>query len=117
MKTNKIIYWIITGIFCLMMLASGGMFLFNSEEVFSTVIQPLGFPMWFVYFNGVAKILGVVALIFASGTLKNLAYFGFFLDFVAAITLHTLAADGNWFNPVVPLALAFASYFLWKKMQ
>jgi hypothetical protein len=43
-KTNKIIYWIATGLLCLMMLGSAGMYIFNHQAV-SEIFKILGFPV------------------------------------------------------------------------
>jgi len=45
MKTNKIIYWIATGLFSVMALMSAGMYFFNNAEI-STTFEALGYPTY-----------------------------------------------------------------------
>lgn len=62
MKTNKVIYWISTGLLSLLMLMSGGMYIFNNEMA-REAITNLGYPAYVIYPLAIAKILGVVAIL------------------------------------------------------
>ncbi len=109
MKKNKIIYWISTGLLCLMMLGSAGMYLFNYEEV-SGLFKGFGFPTWVIYPLAVAKILGVIAILTkASRLLKEWAYAGFFFDFLLAIGAHLAIGDGEHWGAVVATVLLLVS--------
>ncbi|GAB4232410.1 MAG: DoxX family protein [Ekhidna sp.] len=116
MKTQKIIYWIVTGLFSLMILLGGLNFIFNTEEVAKTVFEPLGFPAAMVLPLGIAKVIGAIALLINKlGMIKNLAYLGIFADLIAALVSHLNANDGMWYAPVLPLVLGMISFILWRK--
>ena len=116
MKTLRIIYWLVTGILCLMMLASAAMYLTKHEEA-AKVFASLNYPAYLVYLLATAKILGVAAILTKkSKTLKEWAYAGFCFNFVLALAAHLNARDGGFIVPVVALALLFASYFLDRKI-
>ena len=84
----KIAYWIVTGLFCLMMLAGAAIEIFAFGESVKSLYQ-LGFPEFLAYVLPVAKILGVIAILTGySNTLKEWAYAGFTFDFVLAALAH-----------------------------
>lgn len=116
MKAARIIYWIVTGLLCLMMLGSAAMYVFNFSQA-SAVFASLGYPSYLVYPLAIAKILGVAAILTKkSKTLKEWAYAGFCFDFLLALAAHLHARDGGFIAPVAALALLFASYFLDRKI-
>jgi DoxX-like family len=116
MKAKKIIYWIATGLLCLMMLGSAGMYIFNHQAVLE-IFKTLGFPAYIVYPLAVAKILGVIAILSKqSKTLKEWAYAGFFFDFLLAASAHVNLGDGEFIPSVVALVLLLVSYFFDKKV-
>lgn len=111
MKTKSVIYWIATGLICLLMLASAGMYIFNHAEVVK-IFASLGYPTYIVYPLAIAKILGVIAILTRySKTLKEWAYAGFFFDFVLAFLAHLFAGDGGYILPIVAILLLLTSYF------
>lgn len=116
MKNLKIIYWVVAGLFSAFMLFSGFNFLFNTKDV-SMLFNILGFPAFIIIPLGIAKILGVVAILsHKSKLLKEMAYTGFFFDFMLAIVSHLQARDGMFMMPVFALLLLFGSYYLDKKV-
>lgn len=109
-KTSKIIYWTTTGLLCLMMLGSAGMYIANYETVQAIFIQ-LNYPPHVIYPLAIAKILGVIAILTKkSNTLKEWAYAGFFFDFVLAFLAHWMVNDGQWAPPLVAMTLLLISY-------
>ena len=111
MNKNKIIYWGSTGLLSLMMLASASLYIMKYEDV-SQVFVALGFPTFIIYPLAIAKILGVAAILTRfNPLLKNLAYAGFFYDFVLAIGAHLSAGDGEAAGAGVALVLVSVSYF------
>mgnify|MGYP000330187042 CR=1 FL=1 len=87
-KSNKIIYWISTGLITLLMLFSAGMYIFNYEMVSETFIK-LGYPTYIIYPLAIAKILGLIAIWFIrSNSLKEWAYAGFFFAMSGATISH-----------------------------
>jgi hypothetical protein len=81
----------------------------------------LGYPSYFLPFIGVAKLLGVAALL-APGlpTLKEWAYAGFVFDMVGAMYSHICVGDPptQWAFIFIPLILLAVSYvFHHKKLK
>ena len=111
MKRDKIIYWIATGIMCLIFTGSAMMYLFNYEMA-ASVFDHLGFPRWLVYPSAVLKLLGVTAVLTRkSNILKEWAYAGFFFDVAIAFTAHTIAEDGGGMLSLIALVMVVVSRF------
>lgn len=116
-KTIKILYWAVTIIFCLANFASGVAELFPNQMGIDLMKQ-LGYPIYLMAILGVAKILGVVAILQTKWkTIKEWAYAGFAIDFIGASASFYFIKAGFFATvfPLVFLAVMFASYFLWKK--
>lgn len=117
MKTNKIVFWIATGLLSAMMLMSSiYMYIINHDTV-APVFENLGFPTWIIYPLAIAKILGVIAITTRkSEKLKEWAYAGFFFDFVLAAGAHLAIGDGEHWASVVALVLLIVSYIFGDRM-
>jgi hypothetical protein len=112
----KIAYWIVTGILCLIMLASAAIEIFMFGES-AKLVGELGFPHYIAYVLPVTKILGVAAILTKySKTLKEWAYAGFFFDFVLAALAHYFSGVPSPIPAIVALVLLLISYFLDKKI-
>jgi hypothetical protein len=104
-----------TGLVGAVMAFSGVLYLVGPRPVLD-VMRELGYPPYFVPLLGVAKLLGVAALVAPwprAHTLREWAYAGFTFDLVAAIVSH-LATGGATHvpQPLIVLMLLFTSYFL-----
>lgn len=109
----KIIYWVATGLMCLLMLVSASFYVFGHEQVVPIFLS-LGYPAYIIYPLAIAKILGVIAIITGrSRFLKEWAYAGFFFDFVLAASAHLNAGDGGYLTALVALVLLGVSRFTW----
>ena len=118
-KTLKIIYWIVTILFSLLMLFSGISELVGTASGNALLIQ-LGYPLYLNYILGVAKILGVIALLLPQfKVLKEWAYAGFTFDILGASLSFAFigAGFGAAFFPLVIIVALFVSYFSWKKLM
>jgi hypothetical protein len=116
MNKLKIAYWVVAILFSFMMLFSGFNFLLNTSEV-AELFKGFGYPEFLIYPLGIAKILGVIAIITRLyHPLKELAFAGFFFDFVLATVAHLMAADGMFMMPVFALLLLFGTYYLDKRV-
>ena len=116
-KTIKISYWAVTIIFVLAILQSGIVELMPTEGS-KQLMDMLGYPQYLNTILGVAKILGVIALVQPQfHTIKEWAYAGFTIDFIGAMVSGMYATDSIAIVivPLVFLAVMFASYYLWKK--
>ena len=112
MKTTKIIYWTSTILFAGFMLFSAIPDILMVEEA-KQFITHLGYPLYFIPFIGVAKLLGSIAIVVPSfKKIKEWAYAGLFFDLIAAVYSNVMV-DG--FQPsmlmMIPIfALAITSY-------
>src|SRR5215468_6002282 len=92
-KANTIVYWIVTGLFCLQMsfTSYAQLTLPQVAEAFTH----LGFPAYFRVELSWAKLLGV-ALILAPvpARLKEWAYAGFAINLASALIAHLSVGDG-----------------------
>ena len=115
-KNIKLIYWIVTILFALFMAFSGISELMQTEQSKQLFIN-LGYPLYLNLILGVAKLLGVIAILQTKfRTIKEWAYAGFTFDLVGASASFALNGDGivAAFFPLIALAVMFVSYFLWK---
>ena len=119
MKKTKIFYWIFTGLFGAMMLASA---------IPDILVQPMavngfkeiGMPASMVPFLGWAKLLGVIAILVPGfPRIKEWAYAGLVFDLLGATYL--VAASGKplayWIPMVIMLGIAAASYTFYHKKR
>ncbi len=117
MKTQKIIYWIVTALLSLLVLFSAGMYFFNHAEIVNAFTN-LGFPTYIIYPLATLKILGLIVILGnLGGNLKQWAYAGFFFNFVLAFFAHLMVGDGEQFGALMAVVLLLASYFLGKKVR
>lgn len=85
MKKPKIIYWIFTALLIAMMLMSA-ITSFKPTPEGEAMMKSIGYPYNVLQMLGVAKILGVVALLLPGfNRLKEWAYAGFTFDLIGAI--------------------------------
>jgi hypothetical protein len=120
MKKKNTLYWIITGLFSAFMLFSAVPDILVIPDAVKFMTH-LGYPRYIIAFLGVAKLLGVIAILVPGfPRIKEWAYAGLFFDLIGA-TYSGIANDG--FQPgvlfmVLPIALLFVSYALYhKKIQ
>ncbi len=119
MKKINIFYWIITALFCLMT-AVGGVFDLISHPDALKVFAHLGYPDYLSPFIGLAKLLGVVALLVPGfPRIREWAYAGFFFDFIGAMYSHIRSGDpvSQWAPILIGLVLMFVSYYLNRRRQ
>ena len=119
MNGRLIGYWAVTALFCLAMAASGTMNLLRVEQMRES-ITALGYPEYLMTILGVAKILGVIALLIPGAPLlKEWAYAGFTFNLLGASASHALVRDpiAEAIVPLVVLGIAAASYLLRPKSR
>ena len=84
-------------------------------ELQQEAMANLGYPMYLMTILGVAKILGVIALLAPRlPLLKEWAYAGFTFDMLGAAASHAFVGDSpaEIVTPLVVLVIAIASYCL-----
>jgi len=85
MKKYKINFWIVTGLFSAFMLFSAIPNILKTPESMY-FMNDLGCPDYFVVFIGVAKLLGVIAILIPEySRIKEWAYAGLFFDLSGAV--------------------------------
>ena len=118
-KTVNVLYWVFTLLFSALMIFSAYGSVLVTEDAKKLIHDQLGYPVYFIPFTGIAKILGaVIILIPGLKTIKEWAYAGLFFDLIAAV-YSGIALSGKvdpmmvfmlvWFVPGI------LSYYYWKK--
>ena len=118
MKTQKIIYWIATGLFCAIMLYSAG-FYFIDTAAAKGFFELFGYPTYIVIPLAVAKVLGVIMILWRkSAWLTSWAYAGFFIDLVLAFFAHHFSVEFQDTTFVlVAMVLMLISFFFGKTVR
>jgi hypothetical protein len=113
---RKVGYWIVIGLFSLAMTGSALGYLSASPQM-ANGFRHLGYPDYFRTMLGVAKLLGVLALLVPRVPIpvREWAYAGFGITLIAAAVSHRASGDpiGNVMAPLIALALLIAARALW----
>lgn len=115
----RLLYWIPTGMIALVM-ASGGLIDALQTGSALQVFHHLGYPDYFSTILGVAKLLGVVALLApVPRALREWAYAGFTFDVGGAILSIFAVGDppSHLAIPLVALGMLQLSYFAWRRSE
>jgi hypothetical protein len=119
MKKVTIFYWIFTGLFAFMMLGAAIPDIM-SAPVASQGMAELGYPAYFIPFIGIAKLLGVAAILIPGyPRIKEWAYAGLFFDLIGA-TYSIMSAGKpavNWVPMIIPILLGVGSYVYYQKRR
>lgn len=116
MKKRNILYWILTGTMAAFMLMGSIQDVLRVPAALAWFVH-LGYPSYLLPFIGIAKILGVTAVV-APGTrrLKEWAYAGLVFDLLGATYSHISVGDSAaWLIPVIGLLLVAGSYAFYRK--
>src|ERR1700679_3792100 len=117
MKKTKTIYWIFTGIFAALMLASAIPEILSIPAATKYTGQ-LGYPQYLNPFLGVAKLLGVLAILVPGfPKIKEWAYAGFAFDLLGA-TYSQIAIGipvSQWIFMFIWIILLIVSYVFYHK--
>jgi hypothetical protein len=119
MKTTKILYWVFTILFSIVMFGSGIPALLKTADEVKGIHDGLGFPVYFIPFIGLAKMLGVIAILIPGyPRIKEWAYAGLTFDLIAATyAMYCVPPpQGAWYFMFIFLALAAAAYIYYHKM-
>jgi hypothetical protein len=119
MKKTKTLYWIFTILFAGLMLFSAIPNILTNADSIKFMHDMLGYPVYFIAFIGVAKLLGVIAILIPGlKKIKEWAYAGLFFDLGGAI--YSNIAAGGKFDPMMISMLIWIvpgilSYYYWNK--
>lgn len=119
MKTTKILYWVFTVLFALMMLVSA------LPDIVSTgsaveMFNHLSLPAYLLPFLGVAKALGVIAILIPGyPRIKEWAFAGLFFDLVGATYCMSMSGEpaASYAFMALPIALGILAYVYYRKME
>ena len=118
-KTINIIYWISTIVFAVLMIFSAAGGLQPTKETILILHDGLGYPVYFIQFISVAKLLGSIAILVPGlNRIKEWAYAGLFFDLAGAV--YSGFASSGKFDPMMITMLAWiipgiVSYYYWQK--
>lgn len=119
MKTNRILYWISTG---LIFLSQGLIPIFTTKNP-ETIegFTHLGYPSYFIMMLAIFKLFGGLALIvpLIPAKIKEWAYAGFLFDFIAA-AISITAVDGfgaSSLFPIIAILILIISYCSFHKIN
>jgi uncharacterized membrane protein YphA (DoxX/SURF4 family) len=118
MKRSRL-YWIITGLMASFMLMASVPDILRIPQAVE-IFTHLGYPTYLLPFVGIAKTLGVIAILIPGmPRLKEWAYAGLVFDLIGALYSHLSVGDppSAWAMAVVGLVLVTGSYVLYRGQQ
>jgi hypothetical protein len=115
-KSNKIIYWISTGMISLFEIS--GAFFMNSQVAIEGT-RHLGLPEWFRWEVSIGHLIGGILLIAPiNKRIKEWTYVAFGIDFISAFIAY-VSIDGwvaNTFSPIIMFGLLVVSYVYYHRL-
>lgn len=118
-KTTNTLYWVFTVLFAGLMIFSAVGGVGPNEQTVKFLHDGMGYPVYFIQFISIAKMLGAVAILVPGfKTIKEWAYAGLFFDLAGA--LYSGVASAGKFDPMMLGMLGWIipgilSYYFWKK--
>ena len=119
-KSTDILYWVFTVIFAALMIFSAVGGIQPSQQSIQILHDGLGYPIYFIQFISVAKLIGSIAIVIPglNKTVKEWAYAGLFFDLAGAI--YSGIASSGKFDPLMITMLIWiipgiVSYYCWHK--
>lgn len=108
MKKTNILYWTFTGIFGAFMMFSAIPDIMVVPDAVTMVSDQLGYPKYIIPFLGVAKALGVIAILVPGfPRIKEWAYAGLFFDLLGAT--YSAICVGGFELPMLFMVLPFGT--------
>ena len=119
MKRTNIIYWILTGLFAFVMLGSAIPDILVSPIAVQG-FKEMGMPVYLIPFLGVAKLLGVIAILIPGyPRIKEWAYAGLIYDLIGAT--YSVASSGkslgNWLPMLIFIGVGACAYIWYHKRK
>jgi uncharacterized membrane protein len=116
----KTFYYITTLFIAVLVGLVGGVVDILQTDAVVEASQTLGYPLYFFFLLGVFKILGAIALLLPKSLdrIKDLAYFGFAVDFIFASFSHFSVGDpmAKIITPLIMFVILGVSYALKNKI-
>lgn len=108
-------YWIPTSLLLLAMVGSGIMYFVRPADV-AAVFTQLGYPVYSMYFNATAKILGGIAIVApVPRFLKEFAYAGYLYIMLMALQAVYVSGQSSVLPMFVFIAIWALAYWQWRK--
>jgi hypothetical protein len=118
MKKTVILFWVVTIAFSFMMVGSAIPSIRVKQEAIDFMSKGLGYPVYFIPFTGVAKVLGIIAILIPGfPRIKEWAYAGLIFDLIGAIYSIIAIGQGGWQFILIPFGLGVLSYYLYHRIQ
>jgi len=120
-RTITILYWVFTILFAALMVFSAAGGLQPTADTIKFMHDVLGYPIYFIQFISIAKIIGSIAILIPGlNRIKEWAYAGLFFDLTGAI-YSGIALSGK-FDPLMLTMLAWIipgvlSYYFWHRKK
>jgi hypothetical protein len=110
-RRANLVATLVTAALLVLMTLSGALYLVSPPPLLRA-LEPLGYPAYFLRLLGMAKLLGVGALLVPGRPLlKEWAYAGFTFDLLAALASHLVTRTATHAPPALfALVLLLASY-------
>ena len=116
MIKQKYIYWVSTTILFGMLIVTGVLY-FVYYDTLVMYFERYAYPTYLIYPLAVAKIVGALVILYNKNRLlKELAYAGFFFNFILAFFAHYMINEFDPF-PTISMLLLLISYFTGKKVR
>ncbi|CEG31983.1 DoxX family protein [Peribacillus simplex] len=118
MKKTKIIYWIFTGLLVALMVLGSIPDIMSVPDAVA-LFNHLGYPTYLLPFIGIAKLLGVVAILIPGfPRIKEWAYAGFVFDLTRAMYSSISVGDpaSGWLIFIIGYILIAGSYIYHHKI-
>ncbi|WP_345084008.1 DoxX family protein [Nemorincola caseinilytica] len=116
MKKNKIIFWTLTGLMAGLMTMSASMYFTMAPQITSG-FKTLGYPVYFIYLLGTAKILAAIGLLQPfSPRLREWAYAGLTFTLLGAAISH-MATATPFIGPLIFLGILALSWVFNNKLK
>ncbi len=122
MKKTKALYWTFTILFSLLMIFSAIPNVMTNEDSIKIVHDMLGYPVYFIPFIGVAKVIGSICILIPGlKRIKEWAYAGLFFDLSGAVYSGIAAAKGavdpQMAGMLIWILPGILSYYFWTKLE
>lgn len=118
-KTINALYWVFTILFAVLMIFSSIGGIGPTAEVKQMLHDGMGYPIYFIQFISIAKIIGAVTILIPGlKKIKEWAYAGLFFDLAGAI--YSIIAISPSFDPkmlgmLIWIVMGILSYYFWNK--
>lgn len=120
-KLTNTLYWIFTCLFAALMIFTAIPNLLNTPESITLIHNQLGYPLYFIPYIGLCKLLGSITILIPGlKKIKEWAYAGLFFDLVSSVYSGIVVAgkfDVAMLLLLIWLISGILSYYFWSKKE